>query len=229
MPNHVSHILTAQGPDEVLRELLEGHWRRDGSLAGGGDDCCLDLQSVIPMPAVLKYDSRGKTYYPLQRQVSSEHIAWAMNQAQREGHIAVLSALEEPPAELQGPALCLAAAKCKYGAVNWYQWAMANWDTKWGCYNGELDGPPANREVVMRFQTAWSVPMRALSELSELYPEVHFFLECMDEGYCFGGSVTFRDGKFTEDMHEGEYLIGYAERVFGWVNEDEDEDEDDEY
>lgn len=41
----------------------------------------------------------------------------------------------------------------------WYQWAMQNWGTKWGDYNGEFremhaDGAPP----IITFNTAWSPP-----------------------------------------------------------------------
>ena len=53
----------------------------------------------------------------------------------------------------------------------WYDWRLANWDTKWDCYDVEVVDPdPENLEI--EFNTAWSPPEAICNELREQYPDV---------------------------------------------------------
>lgn len=51
--------------------------------------------------------------------------------------------------------------------TDWYEWAKANWGTKWGTYDTEAfdlggDGSP----IAIKFQSAWCAP-KILSEIAE--------------------------------------------------------------
>ena len=53
----------------------------------------------------------------------------------------------------------------------WYDWRLANWDTKWDCYDVEvLDDDPENLEIC--FNTAWSPPEAICHKIREDYPDV---------------------------------------------------------
>ena len=53
----------------------------------------------------------------------------------------------------------------------WYDWRLANWDTKWDCYDVEVvDDDPDQLEV--EFNTAWSPPEAICTELREQYPDL---------------------------------------------------------
>ena len=53
----------------------------------------------------------------------------------------------------------------------WYDWRLANWDTKWDCYDVEVtDDDPDCTEV--EFNTAWSPPEAICNALREQYPDV---------------------------------------------------------
>jgi len=53
----------------------------------------------------------------------------------------------------------------------WYDWRLANWDTKWDCYDVEVtDDDPDQFEV--EFNTAWSPPEAICSALKEQYPDL---------------------------------------------------------
>ena len=53
----------------------------------------------------------------------------------------------------------------------WYDWRLANWDTKWDCYDVEVvDDDPECTEI--QFNTAWSPPEAICSALREQYPDL---------------------------------------------------------
>jgi len=53
----------------------------------------------------------------------------------------------------------------------WYDWRVANWDTKWDAYDVHIiDDDPDNLEV--EFNTAWSPPEAICREMREQYPDL---------------------------------------------------------
>lgn len=86
----------------------------------------------------------------------------------------------------------------RFGADNWYDWAIQNWGTKWGCYQVEDYG-----DGEFTFQTAWSGAHQAIRNLSEQFPFVEFTLRYSDEdagSNC--GVYVFQDGIKDEYLPE---------------------------
>ena len=53
----------------------------------------------------------------------------------------------------------------------WYDWRLANWDTKWDAYDVVVtDDDPENVEI--EFNTAWSPPEAICHKIREDYPDV---------------------------------------------------------
>jgi len=74
----------------------------------------------------------------------------------------------------------------RFGADNWYDWALAHWGTKWGAYSSDLEvnemnDRPGFSMAIIRFQTAWSSGTHALCTLTENYPTIEFYLKYADE------------------------------------------------
>lgn len=63
----------------------------------------------------------------------------------------------------------------KYGYVDWYDWCVDNWGTKWNACNTIIHG----NEVW--FDTAWSPAIPIVKKLAELHPDCNFLLEYADE------------------------------------------------
>ncbi len=93
----------------------------------------------------------------------------------------------------------------KYGHNHWYDWATANWGTKWGNYDfcdGEWDGE------AVHFLTAWAPSLPVTKALSAMYPTLIFTHDYCDEGNGFAGSVGFEGGEevvkteYTPDTEE---------------------------
>ena len=114
----------------------------------------------------------------------------------------------------------------KYGYTTWYDWCVANWDTKWNahdCYS--LD------DHSIEFQTAWSTPERIIKTLSEKYPSLEFEVSYADEDFGYNvGKYTYQDGEIIEiylpdgGSPEANKL---AEEILGYSPEEEYDELDD--
>ena len=54
----------------------------------------------------------------------------------------------------------------EYGALNWYDWAYANWGTKWNAYEVKLIDW-SDTKLVVDIQTAWDTPHEIWRKLEE--------------------------------------------------------------
>ena len=56
----------------------------------------------------------------------------------------------------------------------WYDWNIANWDTKWDV-TGSVEIEEEDSEIVeINFNTAWSPPEAICSKLREMFPDLSF-------------------------------------------------------
>jgi hypothetical protein len=122
---------------------------------------------------------------------------------------------------------------------NWYDWNCENWGTKWGAYSQDLEGN------VLRFDTAWSMPLPVIVALSAMFPDREFHLRWADEDFgCNTGIMLLKGGEITEggaldnsspaayknavDINYGGELPDYyrwlADGTAEYIDEDEDED-----
>ena len=65
----------------------------------------------------------------------------------------------------------------RYGASNWYDWRISNWDTKWNA----RDASWSDDNSSVSFETAWSMPEAIFKELSRRYPSISIYIEFADE------------------------------------------------
>jgi hypothetical protein len=57
--------------------------------------------------------------------------------------------------------------KARYGHADWYEWAKANWGTKWGTYGLRVNEHHGDgRCVTIEFQSAWGPPI-CLDEIAQ--------------------------------------------------------------
>jgi len=78
----------------------------------------------------------------------------------------------------------------KWGASNWYDWRLNNWNTKWNAYDIE------ETEHYIQFQTAWSTPLAVIETLSLLFPENTFEVSFADEDLGYNcGSYEYKNGE----------------------------------
>jgi hypothetical protein len=83
----------------------------------------------------------------------------------------------------------------KYGYKDWYDWAYANWDSKWSDCDTELEYHDDYTSFV--FQSAWSPMCALITKLSEIFPSLVFGLAYTEEAHLFAGWSVFHEGKFV--------------------------------
>jgi len=85
--------------------------------------------------------------------------------------------------------------KALYGKNNWYDWSLANWDTKWNGYGYDYL-PPYEGGGQVYFQTAWSSPASVIFRLSEMFPDAEFQHAWADEDIgCNVGEIQYQGGE----------------------------------
>ena len=77
----------------------------------------------------------------------------------------------ELPVKSEQPFITYRFASTDKSDDRWYDWRLANWDTKWDAYDVVVtDDDPEQFEV--EFNTAWSPPEAICHKIREDYPDV---------------------------------------------------------
>lgn len=196
MPNHVTNILRFEGDEEQIKALKE---KIKGEPFDDGTPCLIDFSNIIPFPKELE-----GTRSPAQIVSQEEYDEWMRKY--NAGELNEWEKDSKPLTQELSEELIR-----KYRANNWYDWKIANWDTKWGAYSQDI-----MEDGAITFQTAWSTPTKVLKRLSELFPEVTITLEYADEDFGHNcGVVEFNDGCADYIESEGYEL---ANRILNQID-----------
>lgn len=162
MPNHVTNYVTFGGNDAKIAELI-------AKVKSFTSD--FDFNTFAPMPDEL-VGSRSPSNIVSQQDYDAWVIKCSQFGSDRDWEKCMTQKMSDD-------------LKDKYGADNWYDWAIKNWGTKWNAYNVEVSD-----DQVM-FQSAWSTPFNAMLKMSKAFPEVYISVRYFDED--FGANV----GEYT--------------------------------
>lgn len=209
MPNHVRNVIKMQG----ITELPLFQTYDDGSKG-------FDFNKMIPMPESLNMDSGSMVddyaiYYLTDRctvpvsRVSAEKKAVITKMIankmfgneewiQRTFYRAMERAFDETEAKrkkMYEDGKTYVENLQNYGYATWYDWCIANWDTKWNAYDNESEGTDC-----IKFSTAWANPEPVIRKLAEMYPgaRIEHWWADEDTGNNTGYRI-FEDGKEAED------------------------------
>lgn len=111
------------------------------------------------------------------------------------------------------------AEREQYGRNNWYDWSIEHWGTKWNAYDGSYN----EFEKCITFDTAWAMPSKIIVALSEMFPDVEFYVEYADEDVGHNcGFFTIKNGKDYDwdAMEKGSVEAEmFAIRLKGYLND----------
>lgn len=115
----------------------------------------------------------------------------------------------------------------KYGYKDWYDWANANWDTKWGVCRLDFDEDEfdeTSNSIMLRWESAWSPAVGLVKNISAQFPELVFGMHFTEEANFFAGYMVFHKGEVVaegdhdmtgvpeySDDDDGEYEVKFSD------------------
>lgn len=180
MPNYCSNKLVVTGEPEKLAEFVKTL----------GENNEFSFSQVVPMPEELSsIVSGGAT-------IDGKQVRQWRETTDENGERKMVAISAQEKEELLE----------KYGALDWYQWAIENWGTKWDVSGGFRENPQMtveDGEVYGWFDTAWGPPTEWALNASLKFPELTFTLYFSEGGMGFFGMFSATNGNTIEDMSEG--------------------------
>lgn len=84
----------------------------------------------------------------------------------------------------------------RYGAPTWYEWSIANWNTKWNaCYPEVTE--LGDGSVHVKFDTAWTFPGPIFHKLVTEFPTLAFQGSAYEPNFDFYIKFEGRNGEFS--------------------------------
>ena len=123
----------------------------------------------------------------------------------------------------------------QYGAIDWYDWRISNWGTKWNAYETEIDSCDGSAELYFYTANHGAVPL--IKKLVEMFPNLEFSYSYADEvianncgeGYGVDGSISFKFPENESDKAMELYIEcwradwdDFKKTETGWDYNDED-------
>jgi hypothetical protein len=104
----------------------------------------------------------------------------------------------EEKAELDDLTARYEANIAEYGHRSWYDWAYANWGTKWSprvTEMGEVEEYGGNASINGNYETAWSPATGLMKKVSEAFPTLVFEVSFDEEAEAYLGCEIFYNGE----------------------------------
>ncbi len=77
----------------------------------------------------------------------------------------------------------------EYGFPSWYEFALYHWGTKWDIGEASISNE-TETEVTMNFETAWSPPVEAYGQLSDMDGVESVIATWLETGNCYCGQYV---------------------------------------
>lgn len=202
MPNHIQNVLYVESK---TREELDSFLN-----AIKGEDEVIDFNKIVPMPKEIRETESSTSIdnalaYYLKMNNKEEEIKkfnkFRFSSFYPQEKIDNMS--EKEKADLLNVGERYYNTFKTYGYLNWYDWSLGNWGTKWNAYESCMN-EPTETTATLYFQTAWSgVPM-LVSMLVEKFPNLGFQYKFADEDRGYNcGIGQGNNGEFEFDYLEG--------------------------
>jgi len=171
MPNHCNNTLMRL--DGLPIGKLFNKFLKKGNKFDETDKETLDANKIIPIPKGIRKTMKFST------------IEWFQSNSGEDGKEEREKKIEKLKKENFD----------KYGAQDWYDWCVANWGTKWGCYDGQIN------EQSLWFASAWSPPIPVIAQLSKKI-NISLRLIYIEEGdYFCGEYIANPDGQNIDNFY----------------------------
>jgi hypothetical protein len=201
------------------------------------NDCLFNFNKIIPMPKILEHSLSGSTsnvgsilllmkdqYCPeLPGHIAKEvraHCSLKSLEVIQSQHI--YKYLKDHP-DMERDGLLYLKCLSETGYCSWYEWSRAKWGTKWNSCGTKIVN---EEELEFVFDTAWAFPEPIFEKLNEMFPALHFYCACFDEGWGFAGEGYFNppEGESNFRYYDMINLNSLYERVYGHPVEKNEEE-----
>ena len=228
MPNHVDNNLTITGPDDDVRRFVSAVDRSETTPGG-----YFEFNGVVAMPVEL-IGTESPVSIRTQQEIDAMWAEWHKKKDSKcnAGPMGLHSYEQNAPYGLGITQAYSEALIAKYGADNWYSWAITNWGTKWGAYdtcdgwivtNCSISGLTT---ATISYNTAWSPATAFFKNASLLYPTLVFDTVYVEQGLELVGATSVENGEINEFEYDWNSPEGIELREsMGCGPSDEDEDE----
>lgn len=208
MPNHVKNILAFDADREKIQQILNDI--KDDEVGVGS----IDFNKLIPRPKSLNIEcgsdtDKGFKLFTDMKEEAGGIIETIRNprnmtefiQATKNGKKFTerYNSMSEDDKKLFDLGKRAFNNIQNYGTPTWYEWSIANWDTKWNAYDCSYD-----KDRTLFFHTAWSAPDKVIKALSEKYPDIQIGHIWADEdiGNNLGKRIYFGGEVILENIPE---------------------------
>lgn len=201
MPNNIENIITLQGDEKKIREMLETIKNDDLSIG------TIDFNKITGMPKRLDIEAgsrtkRGLDFYKGFIEVYTLGGTMNMDKLRsipvKSEEIFLRQRKDIPRDEWE-----LGKAAWQnirdFGAPTWYEWCNQNWGTKWNAYGYDESRDYSGGNNIW-FQSAWAAPHPVIEKLAARFPEITFEHEWADEDIgqnC--GRYSYQNGERIEE------------------------------
>ena len=204
MPNNIANKLVASA--ETQAEIENFLY----AIAGveGDETLDIDFERIVPMPECLSNAScdgedKNALYYYLMTTGNEGMVDKLFDFPQFYSMDEYKSKTEKELCDYKVLGEKLFNIALQYGAIDWYDWRIRNWGTKWNAYETDIENY-LDGNVALYFQTANQGVIPVIEKLVEMFPNLEFDYMYADEdfpyncgeGYGVGGSISFN---FPED------------------------------
>jgi hypothetical protein len=190
MPNHCENDLLIRGPYEDRDDFM----RAISSETEEGHPYYAILANLYPCPEELLETCAPTKVVMTQEEADriNEEYFDLMPNLSENLHV---KAITEEEADLRSR---------KYGGINWYDWCISHWGTKWGDYDLRLSWHSPD-ETLLTFCTAWSPPEPGIALISKKFPTLTFSLSYYEAGMGFSGNTSYKDGVIVAESYNDDY------------------------
>jgi hypothetical protein len=126
-----------------------------------------------------------------------------------------------------------------YGAVDWYDWQVNNWGTKWDVEARIIGDTHANvnvsflskvketkRVVTMEFDSAWAPPTPVIKHMAKQFPNTNIYHTYDESGSDFSGYHMYSNGECvkeqeTESFSNLKFYYEPSEDIFDYFPDNE--------
>ena len=204
MPNNIANKLVVNAKTQAeIEDFLYAITGIDGD-----GTLQIDFEKIVPMPECLSNtlcdnEHHEALYYYLMTSGNEDMVDKLLSYSQLYSMDIYKGKTEKELSDYKvlGEKIFNIAQQC--GSIDWYDWRISNWGTKWNAYETDIDCP-CDGSIELHFQTANDGVIPIIEKLVEMFPNLELFYKYADEviacncGEAYGvdGNASFN---FTED------------------------------